>query len=95
MTDKDRIQWRAAGLRSGELYADELSGSLQGRTVDDAEVRALTEMLGVSLQGEALRLREQGLPEELIEDYTKAAIEAVMLRMYAIHSTSTQPDGSN
>lgn len=86
MTDEDRAEWRSAGLKAGELYADELSGALQGRTIDDADGRVLTEMLGVSLQGEALRLREQGLLEELIEEYTKAAVEAVLLRMYAIRA---------
>lgn len=84
VTEQDITEWRTAGLKAGDLYGDELANALAGRSVEDADVQNLFEALGVSLQEEAQRLRERAVPEELIEEYTKAAVERVMLRMHAI-----------
>jgi hypothetical protein len=84
VTDQDITEWRTAGLKAGDLYGDELANALTGRSVEDADVQNLFEALGVSLQEEAQRLREQEVPEDLIEEYTRAVVEKVMLRMHAI-----------
>ncbi|WP_156399135.1 hypothetical protein [Methylobacterium sp. Leaf466] len=84
VTEQDLAEWRTAGLKAGDLYGDELANALTGRSVEDADVQNLFEALGVSLQEEAQHLREREVPEDLIEEYTKAAVERVMLRMHAI-----------
>ncbi|GJD74114.1 hypothetical protein [Methylobacterium goesingense] len=88
MTDADHGQWRAAGLKAGELYGEDLATLVQGKSVGDAQVQNLIELLGVNLQGKAKRLREMEIPEELIEEYTRAAVESVMLRMHALHTAT-------
>ena len=42
--------------------------------------------MGVKLREEAQRLRDMAIPEELIEEFTRAAVERVMLRMHAAHT---------
>lgn len=89
MTEADRAQWRSAGLKADEIYADDLGSLMQGREDEDVQIQRLIELLGVNLQGEAQRLRENATPEELIEEYTRAAVESVMLRMQALRVAAT------
>ena len=93
VTEQDFADWRAAGLKAGDLYGDELANALTGRGVEDADVQNLFEALGVGLQEEAKHLREREVPEDLIEEYTRAAVERVMLRMHAIRvATGNEAD---
>ncbi|KQQ27120.1 hypothetical protein ASF58_24585 [Methylobacterium sp. Leaf125] len=57
---------------------------MQGKSVGDDQVQSLIELLGVNLQDKAQRLRDREIPLELIEEYTRAAAESVMLQMHAL-----------
>jgi len=94
MTDAERNRWRAAGLKAGELYGEELATLMHGKSVGDAQVQNLIDLLGGNLQGEAQRFRETGIPEELIEEYTRAAVESVMLQMHTLRVASDADLGS-
>jgi hypothetical protein len=45
MTDADRAQWRAAGLKAGELYGEDPATLVRGKSVGDAQVQNLIEMI--------------------------------------------------
>ncbi|WP_264048440.1 hypothetical protein [Methylobacterium flocculans] len=84
MTEADRAEWRAAGLRAGAVYGDDLAVLMHGRDAGDAQVRNLMEVLSLNLRAEAQRLRGLEVSEELIDEYARAAVESVMLRMQAL-----------
>lgn len=84
MTDADRAEWRSAGLRTGSAYWDDLAVLMHGRGTGDAPLRNLMEILSLNLRAEAQRLRGLGVGEELIEEYTRAAVETVVLRIHAL-----------
>ena len=88
MTDAERTEWRAKGLRAGKTYGDDLAVQAQDCGVGDPQVQNRVAAIGTNLQAEAQRLRDLAIPEELIEEYTRAAVEGVMLRMHALKAAS-------
>ena len=89
MIEQDLAEWRAAGLKAGELYANDLAGGAHGRNMFDGASQRLVGMLGQSLEGEAQSLHEQGVPDEMIREYAKAAVEGMMVRLHAIRMSQT------
>ena len=85
VTDLDRAEWRAQGLKAGDNYGSELAALARG-DVGDPQFQDLVASMGVKLREEAQRLRDMATPEELIEEYTRSAVERVMLRMHAAHA---------
>ncbi|WP_156376076.1 hypothetical protein [Methylobacterium sp. Leaf117] len=85
VTDLDRAEWRAQGLKAGDDYGSELAALARG-DVGDLQFQDLVASMGVKLREEAQRLRDMATPEELIEEFTRAAVERVMLRMHATHT---------
>lgn len=61
---------------------------MRGKSLGDTQVQNLIELLGVNLQGEAQRLWKMQIPDELLEEYTRAAVESVMLQMHALRTAT-------
>lgn len=87
VTDLDRAEWRVQGLKAGDDYGIELAGLVKGN-VGDPQFQNLVALMGAKLRDEVQRLRDIATPEELIEEYTRSAVERVMLRMHAAHAAS-------
>ena len=84
MTEADRAKWRAAGLRTGVAYGDDLAVLMRGRDAGEAHLQNFLEVLSLNLRAESQRLRGLEVREELIEEYARAVVETVMLRMHAL-----------
>lgn len=91
--DAERAAWRTRGLAAGRAHAEALAARMRSQGAEAPEVQDLIGSIGLRLQDEARALRDGGSPEALIEEYTRAVVESVMLGMHALHAADGTPPG--
>jgi len=93
MDDQEQEEWRSAGLRAGERYANEIAKALFQDDADGASGQRLIAMLSDSVREQCAKLRARDIAEPLIQEYGHALIESVTRRLRELAASHARQQG--